>query len=60
MKKFWVIWTYSANYSKLMEIEAKDAEEAAKRATFLYGDRFHKEANIYVFDTKPAFQVVNG
>ncbi len=59
MRKFWVLWTYSANYSKLMEVEANSAEDAAKRMTWLYGDRFQSEANIYVFDKAPAFQVAN-
>ena len=59
MKKFWVLWTYSANYSSLMEIEASSAKEASERATGFFSTDFHKRGNIYVFDKAPAYKIVN-
>jgi hypothetical protein len=53
MKKFYVLWTYMANFSSLMEIDAKDAEEARKITVGYFGPEFHKVACVYVFDTAP-------
>ena len=53
-KKFYVLWTYAANYSSLMTVAAKDAEEARALTVGLYGPDFHKAACVYVFDTAPA------
>lgn len=55
MKKFWVLWTYIANYSRLLEVEAESAEDARKRATDMFSHDFHRKANIYVFDHAPVF-----
>ena len=55
MKKFWVLWTYSANYSRVFELSASSPEEAAKAATCIYSDDFHKKATVYVFDRPPVF-----
>lgn len=50
MKKFWVLWTYIANYSSLLEVEAESPEDAIKRTTHMFSNDFHMKANVYVFD----------
>lgn len=59
MKKFWVMWTYSGNYSSLMEIEASSGREAGEKATKYFSADFHRRGNIYVFDRPPAYQIVS-
>jgi len=56
MKKFWILWTYIANYSdRPFPVEAKDAEDAADKATGLFSPDFQKKATVYVFDREPVF-----
>ena len=56
MKKFWVLWTYVANYSNLIEVDAESAEDAAKRVTGFFSKDFSQKGSVYVFDKAPAFQ----
>jgi len=61
MKTYWVLWTYIANYSRLMCVEeAKSPEEAIQRTTGYFGADFQQKATVYVFDHKPALVVVKG
>lgn len=53
MNTYWVMWTYIANYSKPIRVEAKDADEAIKLTCGYFSDDFHKKASIYVFDREP-------
>lgn len=55
LKKYWVLWTYVANYSKLIEVEAESGQDAADKATGLFSKDFQKKGNVYVFDREPAF-----
>lgn len=55
MYKFFVLWTYIGNYSKLIEVRADTPLEAINTVTWLYGKDFQEKASIYVFDKKPAF-----
>lgn len=54
MNQFYVLWTYSANFSRLMPIQASDAAEAVKATCGYFSDDFKKKATVYVFDTPPA------
>ena len=58
MRTFYVLWTYIANYSRLMKVSAKDATEAAESAMF--GPGFDEKATVYVFDVPPAMIVYKG
>lgn len=60
MKTYYVLWTYVANYSKLMEVQATCSEDAVKQCTFLYDKYFFDKANIYVFDTPPILKKEGG
>ncbi len=60
MKEFYVLWTYAANYSKLMLVKAETAEDALKYATFLYGKDFHAKATVMVFSEPPTLLKHNG
>jgi hypothetical protein len=55
MKKFWVLWTYSANYSELKEVDAFDPDHALNLTTGFFSKDFHKKATVYVFDRPPVF-----
>lgn len=55
LRKFWVIWTYSANYSGLLEVDAESASDAADKMTGLFSKDFQKKGVVYVFDHAPAF-----
>lgn len=59
MQKFYIIWTYVANYGKL-EVKAKDKYMAAEQVYAFYGPHFREEATVYVFDHDPALVIVNG
>jgi hypothetical protein len=58
MRTYYVIWTYAANYSKVMPIQAASAQQAAQAATSLFSDDFREKGSVYVFDTPPAFSKV--
>lgn len=53
MVKFWVLWTYVANYSKLIEIEAASPAQAINNTTGFFSDDFRKKATVYCFDRAP-------
>lgn len=55
MNTYYVLWTYAANYSSLLKIEAKSAEFAASHAMYFFGDEACKKAKVYVFDAPPCF-----
>jgi hypothetical protein len=56
MTKFWILWTYIANYSERpIPVEAKNAREAARLGTCYFSDDFQKKATVYVFDREPVF-----
>lgn len=52
-RTFWVLWTYVANYSHLIEVRAPTADDAARRATAGYSADFRKRATVYVFEHPP-------
>lgn len=54
MKQFYVLWTYIANFSRLIPIQAENAEEARKMTCGYFSDDFKKKATVFVFDTPPA------
>lgn len=60
MKTFYVLWTYVASYSRLMSVQAENAEEAAKLACGYFDENFHKKATVYVFNVPPAMIVHRG
>lgn len=55
MKKYWVLWTYSANYSNLIEVSAESGDDAADKATGLFSKDFQQKGTVYVFDRAPCF-----
>lgn len=55
-KKYWALWTYVANYSNLIEVDAESAEDAADKVTGLFSKDFQQKASVYVFDRAPAYQ----
>lgn len=55
-KKYWVLWTYIANFSKLVEIEASSPTEAAEFVTGHFSKDFEAKATVYVFDHSPVYQ----
>lgn len=60
MKKFYVLLTYIANYSKLMEIEARDATAAHKACTDWFGPEFHAKSTVYIFTEPPVVTYMKG
>lgn len=60
MKQFYVLWTYIANFSRLIPIKANDAKEAYMGSCGYFGDDFKKKATVYVFDTPPVHLVYKG
>lgn len=52
---YWVLWTYVANYSSLMKVEADSPEQAKEKVCDWYGPEFLKKAHIYVFDKEPVY-----
>jgi hypothetical protein len=53
MNTYWILWTYSANYSELVEVKAKNPTHAIEVATAFYSADFKKKATVYVFDHPP-------
>jgi hypothetical protein len=54
-KKYWVLWTYVANYSSLVEVDAESGEDAADKVTGFFSKDFQQKASVYVFDREPSF-----
>ncbi len=53
MKDFYLIWTYSANYSPLMKVRAESALSAQRVVTDFYGPDFRAKASVFVFEQPP-------
>ncbi len=53
MKQFYVLWTYIANFSRLIPIKAESAEAALKESCGYFSDDFKRKATVYVFDAPP-------
>ena len=64
MKTFYVLWTYIANFSRLLKVEAKDADAALQCTVGWYMESdnpaFRDKATVYVFDSPPARIVYKG
>ena len=59
MLDFYILWTYSANYSeKPFKIRAYNAKEAITNFTKYYSDDFQKRATVYAFTEPPALRLV--
>lgn len=54
MKKWFVIWTYVANYGK-MWVDAETAEQAAQTVVRAFSEDFARRGNVYVFDKAASF-----
>jgi hypothetical protein len=56
MKKYYILWTYVANFSsKITEIFAESPEGAAIQFSKIFSDDFNRKGTVYVFDTPPVF-----
>jgi hypothetical protein len=55
MKKYWVFWTYIANYGGPWEHEAESAEHAAEKVVQGFSEDFAKRGSVFVFDHPPVF-----
>ena len=55
MRKFYVIWTYLANYGVMDNVEAETAELAARRGVLGFSEDFARKGKVYVFDDEPLF-----
>lgn len=60
MKQFYVLWTYIANFSRLIPVKAEDAESARKETCGYFSDDFKKKATVFVFDTPPTLVQYRG
>jgi hypothetical protein len=54
MRTFYVLWTFSANYSRLIPVAAETAEQAAKETCGYFREEFRQKATVFVFDAPPA------
>ena len=52
MTEYFVIWTYIANYGKMV-VHATNQHEAAEKVRAGFSDDFRKRGTIYVFDSPP-------
>ena len=52
-KKYYVLWTYSANFSKMIEVMASSPKEARDIVTGHFSNDFHTRGNVYIFDCQP-------
>lgn len=55
MKKFWIMWTYFANYGGPILVGAETPDEAVKFVSSAYSEDFKERADVYVFDSPPSF-----
>lgn len=53
MYKYYVLWTYVANFSSLIEVEATSPEHARSLTTDFFGEDFKEEGTVYVFAAPP-------
>lgn len=60
MKTYYVLWTYIANYSRLMQVVASDAAHAHHLTADGMSEDFRLKATVFVFDTPPAHIVHKG
>lgn len=60
MRTFYVLWTYIANFSRLMPVRAETAEEAYMESCGHLSEDFRAKATVYVFDAPPALIVYKG
>ncbi len=54
MNQYYVLWTYIANFSRLITIKADNAEEARKLSCGFFSEDFAKKATVFIFETPPA------
>ncbi len=59
-KQFYVLWTYIANYSRLIPIKAETPEIAREESCGYFSDDFKKKATVFVFDTPPTLIYYKG
>lgn len=60
MKLWYVLWTYSANYSRLMKVQAATGEEAAQIVTTGFSADFRTRGSVFVFDHEPTYMLAKG
>ncbi len=53
MNQYYVLWTYIANFSRLIPVKAENVEEARKLSCGFFSEDFAKKATVFVFDTPP-------
>lgn len=54
MKRYWILWTYIANYNSIpLTVDAESPELAAERVFDMFGDEFREKATVNVFDNSP-------
>lgn len=53
MKTYYILWTYSANYSCLKEVKAASPREALDATTGYFSSDFQSKGTVYVFDRAP-------
>lgn len=53
MKQFYVLWTYIANFSRLIPVKAENAERALMESCGYFSEDFRKKATVFVFDSPP-------
>lgn len=56
MRKYWVFWTYCANYSVAhCQLDASSPEECIAIVKATYGEHFIAKATVYVYEMPPCF-----
>ncbi len=55
MKKFYVMWTYVANYGGPWEREGKSAEDVGLSVVRGFSDDFAERCKVFVFESMPSF-----
>jgi hypothetical protein len=61
MMDFYILWTYSANYSdRPIKIRAHNAQEAVKSFAKFYSKDFQDKATVYAFTEPPVGIWKNG
>lgn len=60
MKQFYVLWTYIANFSRVIPVKSDTPENAAKETCGYFSDDFKKKATVFVFDSPPTMVQYKG
>jgi hypothetical protein len=61
MKRYWILWTYIANYNSIPLTVTADSPMRAAEVVFEgFSEEFREKATLHIFDRPPAMTIRKG